>query len=468
MFYSLFKQFSFINILIKYIPLHKIIFKMATGIGNRKVLTPRSSHAPRRSLPPQAKLVEATSFDSFDSQPSSPDIMTTKLLEKAKKNNSNKTGSINTSNNSLNQRLNAASNSLAASSGRSKLSTEEFKIDEDGNENFSEKYKRNGNDTSKPKENLRAESYGNRTVDSRTVDTGCGTRPTTGYTSGYNTSTNINKNITNATTSTGYSNANNSNSYNASNTSYNSDRSASSYQKPPYTSTITSRPDYANTSIPNVNNSYSYQSNTSFERFNSGESVELLQEQVSHLRREYEGLKQRFNELSRLRLSEPEEFLEEHKKLSEARDLAAEKTIKALQKENETLKKQLEESRKQAKKEDVLIEKADISDNDKCDEDFMPEIEKILKIYSSFSGLKITPTPSNPLTQWHCEFSSRSGHFDFQLTFDSNLNKYQYVPVESSKTSQLPAFLTSDILITPDQMQLFFWRLLDTLSKQKN
>lgn len=59
---------------------------MPTGIGSRKVLTPRSSKVPRRSLPAQAKLIEAASFDSFDDQPSSPDIMTTKLHEKVKNN----------------------------------------------------------------------------------------------------------------------------------------------------------------------------------------------------------------------------------------------------------------------------------------------------------------------------------------------------------------------------------------------
>ena len=62
---------------------------MPTGIGSRKVLTPRSSKNPRRSLPPQAKLVEAASFESFDEQPSSPDIMTTKLMEKVNKNKDN-------------------------------------------------------------------------------------------------------------------------------------------------------------------------------------------------------------------------------------------------------------------------------------------------------------------------------------------------------------------------------------------
>ena len=64
---------------------------MPTGIGSRKVLTPRSVKVPRRSLPPQSKLLEAVSFDSisddnFDQLPSSPDIMTTKLQEKIKSN----------------------------------------------------------------------------------------------------------------------------------------------------------------------------------------------------------------------------------------------------------------------------------------------------------------------------------------------------------------------------------------------
>lgn len=77
---------------------------MPTGIGSRKVLTPRSSKVPRRSLPAQAKLIEAASFDSFDSQPSSPDIMTTKLQEKVNKNN------INNNNNRNNNKDKSKSN----------------------------------------------------------------------------------------------------------------------------------------------------------------------------------------------------------------------------------------------------------------------------------------------------------------------------------------------------------------------
>ena len=229
---------------------------------------------------------------------------------------------------------------------------------------------------------------------------------------------------------------------------------------------------------------------TSFDRWNTsgissiptlpigsnGESVELLQEQVNHLRKEYEGLKQRFSELSRLRLSEPEEILEQHKKLSELRDQAAEKTIKALQKENEQLKKQLLKQSEERERETEAATKSvdNNTENQEDDENFMMEIEKILKIYSSFSGLKITPTPSNPLTEWHCEFSSRSGKFDFQLIYETELNRYQYIPIENDnddaegegRVKNLPSFLASDILITADQMQIFFWRLLDTLSKR--
>lgn len=210
----------------------------------------------------------------------------------------------------------------------------------------------------------------------------------------------------------------------------------------------------------------------------NGESVELLQEQLSHLRREYEGLKQRFSELSRLRLSEPEEHLEEHKKLSESRDLAAERTIKALQKENEELKKQLQAERERGKEKETAVEKKSsvVESSLDVDESFMKEVEKILKIYSSFSGLKITPSPNSPLNQWHCEFSSRSGRFDFQLIYESDLNRYQYLPetlesdhqLSEGRIKNLPPFLASDILITADQMQMFFWRLLDTLSKKKD
>lgn len=59
---------------------------MPTGLGNRKVLTPRSSKAPRKSLPQHARLIEAESLSSLTGgEPSSPDILTTKLHEKMKK-----------------------------------------------------------------------------------------------------------------------------------------------------------------------------------------------------------------------------------------------------------------------------------------------------------------------------------------------------------------------------------------------
>ncbi len=47
------------------------------------MLTPRTDRAPRRSLPPHTKLIEAESMESLGT-PSSPDIMTTKLQEKVK------------------------------------------------------------------------------------------------------------------------------------------------------------------------------------------------------------------------------------------------------------------------------------------------------------------------------------------------------------------------------------------------
>ena len=285
-------------------------------------------------------------------------------------------------------------------------------------------------------------------------------------------SNNSNNSYRSSSYNSGY--ANTSNTGNTSTTSTNSTNNASNNGKP-----------YSNS---NTNRSYGYSNNTtsynptgvnnSFDRWSSSnitggnssfESIELLKDQLSHQQRDYESLKQRFNELSRMRFSEPEEQLEEHKKLSELRDQEAQRAIKSLQKEKDQLLDQI----KQLKLE--VTESKSLTTNNKSDrnveqdehEDFMNEIEKILKIYSSFSGLKITPTPTDPLHQWHCEFSSRSGHFEFQLTYESALNRYQYVPLSSGSIKDLPPFLSSDILITFDQMQLFFWRLLDTLSKRK-
>ena len=59
-------------------------------------------------------------------------------------------------------------------------------------------------------------------------------------------------------------------------------------------------------------------------------------------------MKARYAELSRLRNTEAEEALAEHRRLSEARDAAAERTIKSLQSENERLKRELAQARQDA------------------------------------------------------------------------------------------------------------------------
>jgi hypothetical protein len=90
----------------------------------------------------------------------------------------------------------------------------------------------------------------------------------------------------------------------------------------------------------------------------------------------------------------------------------------------------------------------------------------VIKIYSGFSGLKIEQASQDDDDScWNCSFSSRSGRFQFTLRHDASSNRYQYLPAASTIAS-LPEFLTADILIGADQMQIFFWRMLDTLTKQ--
>lgn len=339
-----------------------------------------------------------------------------------------------------------ATNSLASQAGRSKLSTDEFKLSTDDEE---EEHGNSSKYTTSTSNNKNQKSMNNNN----------NTTTTTKPSSSYNTSgSSHNKPINN--TNSSYTTANP-----TTNSSYSS---SSSYNN---------RPSY------NVNNNpNSSYNNNSFDRWNSsilsgvssssnnnnGDSIDLLQDQVSHLKREYEGLKQRFAELTRLRISEPEEILQDYKKLSQSRDEAAAKTIKNLHLENEELKKALKEAiNVNDKKEATTTSTSSDDDNDTNDSSSdLLEIEKILKIYSSFSGLKITPKLENPLSQWHCEFSGRSGQFDFELNHQSDLGKYQYLP-NTRVNLNLPPFLASDMLISPDQMQIFFWRLLDTLSKQQ-
>ena len=371
---------------------------------------------------------------------------------------------------------------MAANAGRSKLSTEEFNLGDEDRESsdLSDKYKKHssssggsGYNTTSANDN-RSNSFNTNKNNSYS-----GSSNNTSNSVSNNAINNASNNSYNSSGNNSYNNSNNSytsskpnsyNNYNSSNNPNNLNTSRSGgYSKPPMTYS-----EIGSNSFDRWNNS----NNSISSSLGGGESVELLQEQVNHLRREYEGLKLRFSDLSRLRLSEPEEMFEEHKKLSELRDQAAEKTIKTLQKENEQLKKQLT-----VKNNEKIVESKESQESEEEEEiqesenDFMLQVEKILKIYSSFSGLKITSSPSNPLTQWHCEFSSRSGRFDFQLIYESDLNRYQYIPLENANDSEwngaegriknLPQFLASDILITADQMQIFFWRLLDTLSKKQ-
>ena len=94
----------------------------------------------------------------------------------------------------------------------------------------------------------------------------------------------------------------------------------------------------------------------------------------------------------------------------------------------------------------------------------------MIKIYAGFSGLRLecvsTPTAESEQYEWACEFAGRNGRFSFALIYDPSLQRYQYLPTDSLAVN-LPPFLASDILITPDQMQIFFWRMLDSLTKLK-
>ncbi len=59
-------------------------------------------------------------------------------------------------------------------------------------------------------------------------------------------------------------------------------------------------------------------------------------------------MKARYAELCKLRNTEAEDALSEHRRLSEARDAAADRTIKSLQNENERLKRELAQARQEA------------------------------------------------------------------------------------------------------------------------
>ena len=349
---------------------------------------------------------------------------------------------------------------MSANAGRSKLSTEEFKLSDDNEEslNLNDKYKRN--------EVTRSAGMNNHNSTNITNSTKSNSYRTGGPYSGH---ANANSNTSHV------SNSNNTSGYNATaSVAANKPSSSSNYNSSASrTYGYSGNSNYNNINTPSIsNNSFDRWNTSIINSSNAMESVELLKDQLSHQQRDYDSLKQRFNELSRMRFTEPEEQLEEHKRLSDLRDQDAQKAIKSLQKEKEqvldqlkALKLELNESKTSSR---CHEQSEPVTEQNDSNEDFMNEVEKILKIYSSFSGLKITPTPTNPLHQWHCEFSSRSGRFEFQLTYESALNRYQYVPLSSGSIKDLPPFLASDILITTDQMQLFFWRLLDTLSKRKD
>ena len=281
-------------------------------------MTPRSSKAPRRSLPPTAKLIEA---ESLSPGASSPDIMTTKLHEKVKATQLAKHKPSSKKENfaaprsqaiSFNDRLNAAaasSNRLEAQAGRSKLSLEEVHVASDSSDAEPSMPKAVGPASLPPQPKPAS------------VNTLKGSLPTKTPSFPQSDAPSYHKTLNNPTVSSRYQPM--------------STASAPSW----YTDPLSAQgPSAFNTSGSSFESAYSSGA--------LGSNVEamLLNDQLTHVKRDYDALKQRFAELNRLRSTDAEAALEEYKRRSDARDLAANKALQALQTENEKLKKLLAEA----------------------------------------------------------------------------------------------------------------------------
>lgn len=197
-----------------------------------------------------------------------------------------------------------------------------------------------------------------------------------------------------------------------------------------------------------------------------------------------EELRQKFQQLNMLRTTAAEALLEDYKKTSEERIMAAERVIDSLRRENEALKTRLEEHtgstngnlaapRTPSRLSDastLTVERTDL---------FRP----LLELYESLSGLRVT-TDLDQERLWHCSLGGRQGgmpsppfpslslfspvpvEFAFDLAFDEQEGQYRYTPKFPPKSpiaSRLPGYLQDEIAFDPDQLQLFFWRALNFL-----
>lgn len=96
-------------------------------------------------------------------------------------------------------------------------------------------------------------------------------------------------------------------------------------------------------------------------------------------------------------------------------------------------------------------------------------LDRMLALYQQLCGVGITTASGS--SSWDCQMDGRHGHFAFSLTLCDQQEEvspfYLYRPAPSASHtevwSQLPMYLREEIEFDVDQLQSFFWRLLDFL-----
>jgi hypothetical protein len=247
------------------------------GIGNRKVLTPRSDRKGRSHS-------QIISEDSISNIPSSPDIITTKLIEKTKQKFSITNNDIN---NKFNSKINNQDGDLKKlpSSSKSKFNNENVDSIQDALQNFDLH-------SSRRNKNISSVSYNFED----------------------------------------YSNNNSKPSFNSNKYDSNEPAKLQSDENQQLFSNL-------NNNNNTHNNSHS---NPYFMKNNFESNIEELKNiQSEKYKMKCIELQRQLDELKRLRNTEAERLFELHKKQSDLKDSIAEKTINALKNENNQLKEQL-------------------------------------------------------------------------------------------------------------------------------
>ena len=181
----------------------------------------------------------------------------------------------------------------------------------------------------------------------------------------------------------------------------------------------------------------------------------------------------RLDQLELVRTGSLAAQIEAVKEAAQCSRMASEQLIQTLRVENERLRQQIhhqqqQQQQKPSSRRDSGISVLSAEETPQGRElTFYSFIDRLVALYQQLCGVNISAKSEN---DWDCQMDGRHGHFAFSLQLtptDEDSPFYTYRPAPSAchteVWAQLPMYLREEIEFDVDQLQSFFWRLLDFL-----